>query len=279
MAILTISRSFGCGTEEIGGAIAKQLGYEYLDRQMLLADMKQTGDQWEERANYFDENNPSLWERHEWSYRGYVALTQSKILSRALQNNCVLIGRGANFLLKGVTHHLGIRIEAPIQYRVEKVTNRYNVNVENANWLIRRADKEMAGSVYLLYGRPWDDPREYDLRFDLSKHTSAEIVQIVKTATLEKDKLYSEQSKAVITLRHQAAAVKAGIATDPTFNPFLLSVKPKEEGMIEYGLMMRAVVSDQNEVKRIKAAAAKLAGDLPIECEVRTRMHTRFPTR
>jgi len=279
MAILTISRQFGCGAEEIGEAIAKELGYAYLDRQMILDDMKQAGGKWEEKAKYFDENKPDLWERHEWSFQGYVALTQCNIYSHALKNNYVIIGRGANFLLKGVKHHLGIRIEAPMQTRIQKVTAKYNVNTENAEWLIEKADREMAGAVYTLYGRAWDDAREYDFHFDTSKNTPEEIVRIVKAAIGEKEKLYSEASQAVIALRLRAAEVRAGIATDPTFNTFLLSVNPKEDGMPEYGLIMRAVVSDPNDVGRIRDVATKLAGNLPIECDVRTRMQSRFPKR
>jgi cytidylate kinase len=279
MAILTISRQFGCGAEEIGASIARELGYEYLDRQMILDDMKKAGGKWEEKAKYFDENTPDLWERHEWSFRGYVALTQCNIYSHALKNNYVIIGRGANFLLKGVKHHLGIRIEAPLQTRIQKVTARYKVNTENAEWLIDKADSEMAGAVYLLYGRAWDDPREYDLCFDTSRNTPEEIVRIAKAAIAEREILYSEESQAIIFLRMRAAEVLAGIATDPTFNTFLLSVKPKEDGMPEYGLILRAVVSDQKDIKRLEDVAVELAGNLPIECEVRTRMQSRFPTR
>ncbi len=279
MAILTISRQFGCGAEEIGEAIARELGYTYLDRQMILDDMKQAGGKWEEKAKYFDENTPDLWERHEWSYRGYVALTQCSIYSHALKNNYVIIGRGANFLLKGVKHHLGIRIEATMADRIQRVTAKYNVNTENAEWLIDKADREMAGAVYLLYGRPWDDAREYDFHFDTSKNTPEEIVRIVKAAIVEREKLYSEASQATIALRFRAAEVKAGIATDPTFNTFLLSVKPKEEGMPEYGLILRAVVSDPKDVNRLKDVAVALAGDMAIECEVRTRMQSRLRKR
>jgi len=279
MAILTISRQFGCGAEEIGEAIAKELGYTYVDRQMILDDMKQAGGKWEEKAKYFDENTPDLWERHEWSFQGYVALTQCNIYSHALKNNHVIMGRGANFLLKGVKHHLGIRIEAPMQTRIQKITTKYSVNTENAEWLIEKADQEMAGAVYMLYGRAWDDAREYDFHFDTSRNTPEEIVRIVKAAIAEKEKLYSEASQAVISLRLRAAEVRASIATDPTFNTFLLSVKPKEDGMPEYGLIMRAVVSDQKDISRLKDVAVKLAGDLSIECDVRTRMQSRFPTR
>jgi len=60
-AILTISRSSGAG-EEIGRAVARDLGYTYVDRDTLLADIRRTdqnGSQW---ARDLDEHRPSVWE-------------------------------------------------------------------------------------------------------------------------------------------------------------------------------------------------------------------------
>lgn len=279
MAILTISRQFGSGAEEIGEAIARELGYEYLDWQKIIDDMKQFGSLWEERDQHYDEKKPDLWESHEWSFQGYVALSQSKILARALKNNCVLVGRGSNFLLRGVKHHLGIRIEAPLANRVKAVTGHYRINGENAKWLISKIDREMAGSVYIVYGRVWDDAQEYDLCFDMGKNSTDEIVKILKAALVEKDNLYTETSQAIIALRLRAAEVKAGIACDPSFTTLLLGVQPNEEGMPEYGLILRAVVSSHRDVKRMKAVAKELAGDVSIDCRVRTQMASRFPKR
>ena len=279
MAILTISRQFGCGAEEIGAAIAKELGYEYVDRQKILDDMKQAGSQWEEKTKYFDENTPSVQERDDWSFLGFVALNQCIILSHAMKNNQVIIGRGANFLLKGVKHHLGIRIEAPMESRIEKVISRYSVNTENAKLLIDKADSEMAGAVYTLYGREWNDKREFTMSFDTNKNSPDEIKKNVMTALSEKDKLYSEESKNVIKLRLRAAEVKAGIATDPTFDSYHLSVSPKEEGMLQYGLVCKAGTYNHKDSSRLKEMAKKLAGDMPIDCDVRIRMQGRFSNR
>jgi cytidylate kinase len=279
MAILTISRQFGSGAEEIGEMIAKEMGYRYLDWQMIIEDMKKFGSLWVEKDQEYDEKKPDLWESHEWTFQGYVALSQSKILKSALDNNCVLVGRGSNFLLRGVRHHLGIRIEAPLEKRVKNVTAHYRVRGENAKWLISKMDREMAGSVYMVYGRAWDDPREYDICFDTGKHLTSEIVQIVKAALEEKEELYSPESQAIIALRQLAASVKAGIATDPSFTTFLLGVQPNEEGMAEYGLTLRAVVSSHRDVARIKEMAKKLAGGVKIDCQVKTRMPSRFPKR
>ena len=121
MAILTVARKFGSGGREIGRAVAELMDYQYIDRKRILEDMREAGRQWEERAKYYDENYPNIWERYEWSFRGFVALNQSYFLDYALKDKVVIVGRGGNFLLTGVPHTLRIRIVAPIEKRIEKV--------------------------------------------------------------------------------------------------------------------------------------------------------------
>ena len=166
MAILTIARKYGSGGREIGQAIAGQLNYDYIDRRRILDDMRAEGKQWEDRAKYFDENYPNLWERYDWSFRGFVALNQSYFLRYALKDKAVIMGRGGNFLLKGIPFVLGIRVIAPIEKRIEKVMEKEGVNSENAKWLIEKADHEIARAIYLIYGRDWDNPAEYEMVFN-----------------------------------------------------------------------------------------------------------------
>ena len=136
MAILTIARKYGSGGREIGRAISEQLNYIYVDRKTILDDMRTTGKQWEEKAKYFDENYPTLWERYDWSFRGFVALNQSYLLNSALKDNAVIMGRGGNILLKGIPYVLRVRVIAPIEKRIEKVIEKEGVNSENARWMI-----------------------------------------------------------------------------------------------------------------------------------------------
>jgi cytidylate kinase len=276
MAILTIARQFGSGAEEIGQALAETMGYQYVDRKTILEDMQREGVEWEKRARYFDENYPSVWERFDWPYRAFVALNQKHILHHALAGKTVIMGRGANFLLRGVKTHLGIRIEAPLEARIERVENKEGINGENARMLVEKADQEMDGAVYLLYGRRWNDPREYDLFFDTAKQPTEELVRAVTAALEGKDRLDPEESRAVLALRARAAEVKAGIVLEPHVYVSRLEVKPKEEGMPRYGLVLRAIVHERDDLDQVRALAQSLAGDLPIDCDVRYRYQSRF---
>jgi hypothetical protein len=70
------------------------------------------GQEWEKWGKDLDEHCPTLWEKHDWSFRGFSALVQSSILGHALKGRVVIMGRGGNFLLKDVPYALRIRVVA-----------------------------------------------------------------------------------------------------------------------------------------------------------------------
>jgi cytidylate kinase len=276
MAILTIARKYGSGGREIGQALAEQLKYDYIDRRRILDDMKAEGKQWEERAKHFDENYPNLWERYDWSFRGFVALNQSYFLDYALKDKVVIMGRGGNFLLKGIPFVLRVRVIAPIERRIEKVMEKEGVNTENARWLIEKADHEMARAIYLIYGREWENPEEYERVFDTGIQSNDEIITAIKNALLEKEKSNTEKARKILQLRALAAKIKAEITTNPQYNLSAFDVDPKEERMIEKGIVIRGIVHNQDDIKEIKESAKRLAGDIPIECELQYRWYPRL---
>jgi len=276
MAILTIARKYGSGGREIGQATAEQLKYEYIDRKRILDDMRAEGKQWEERAKYFDENYPDLWERYDWSFRGFVTLNQSYFLDYALKDKVVIMGRGGNFLLKGIPFVLRVRVIAPIEKRIEKVMEKEGVNSENAKWLIEKADHEMASAIYLIYGREWDNPEEYEMVFDTGMQSNDEIITAIKNALLEKEKFNTEKARMILQLRALAAKIKAEVTTNPQYNLSVFDVDPKEEGMIEKGLVLRGIVHNQDDIKKIEEEAKKLAGDIPVEFVLQYRWYSRL---
>lgn len=276
MAILTISRQLESGGRDIGQAVADRMGYEYINRKIFFDDMREAGKQWEEWARHFDERFPNVWERYDWSYRGFIALNQSYALQYALKDRVVLMGRDGNFLLKGIPYVLRIRIQAPMNFRIERVLDREGVSRETARWLFEKVDEEMARSIYLVYGKDWDDPAEYDKVFDRSPQDFDEVISFIQKALSEKDRFNTEEAKSILRLRALAAKIKAELVIDPTLSISVLEVEPKEKELVEYGLILQAIVYNRDDTNRIKAAAEKLAGAVPIECKIRFQSSPRF---
>jgi cytidylate kinase len=266
MAILTISREYGSGGREIGRAVAKLTGYEYIDKEKILADIRAVGPKWEQWAKDLDEHRPSVWEKYDWSFRGFVALIQEVMLDYALKNNVVIMGRGGNFLLKDVHFAYRIRVYAPVDARIERIMKREGVDRGTARWLCEKTDSERAGFIRAIYGKRWDDPAEYDRVFDAGTQTIDEIVQSVKDVLTEQDRLTTEEARTLLKMRAAAAKVKAGIATNPHF--FIPTLDVYYDGST---IVLRGVTHSPKEHKRIEEAAKELAAGLPVRCELHYR--------
>ena len=276
MAILTISRQYGSGGRDIGRIIAEVMNYTYVDRQTILDDMRREGLHWKDKAEYFDENYPDVWERSDWAFRGFVALNQSHFLQHAIRGNVVIMGRGGNFLLRQFPFVLRVRIVAPVEKRIERIMTREGINAENARYLIEKADSEMTKAVYLIYGRNLDDPKEYDIVFDTSQQSQGAIVSILKDAVIEKDKYKTPETLQALELRALAEKIKAAVLSDPSFHISALDVDPKEEGMAKYGLVVQGLVHRKEDISKIEEMVKKMVGSMPVEFRVSSRAFPRF---
>jgi cytidylate kinase len=266
MAILTISREYGSGGREIGHAVAKLMGYAYINKEDILSDIRSDGPKWEQSVKDLDEHCPTVWERYDWSFRGFAALVQSHILQHALGNNVVIIGRGGNFLFKDIPYAYRIRVVAPLDVRIERIMKREGVDHDTARWLCEKVDSERACFLHSIYGKRWDDAAEYDRVFQITGQSVNDVVALVKDALAERDRNTTDAARNTLTMLAAAATVKAGIATDPRFFIPLLDVTYDGKEIV-----LRGVTHTPKEHKHIEEAARQLAGGNPIRCELHYR--------
>ena len=261
MAILTISREYGSGGHEIGQAVAGSLGYDYVDKARVLDDIKAFGTRWEEWAKELDEHSPTVWERHDWSFRGFGALIRGAILNYALRDRVVIMGRGGNFILRDVPHAFRIRVVAPLEARIERVMKREIVDHDTARWLIEKTDRERSGFIYAVYGKHWDDPAGYDRVFHTGLQPIDEMTAIVKGLLQEKDQFNTEESQKALQMSALAAKINTGIVMKFGFSLPTLDVFYDGRGLV-----LRGIIHNPKEHKRIEDEARKLAGDMPLKC-------------
>ena len=131
MAIITISHQMGAGGPEIGMALAQRLGYHYVDQELIQDAVRRYGLA-EDKASHLDESKPSLFERFDAETRHYITVLQTTLLEFAERDNAILMGRGGQWLLRGIPHVLRVRAIAPFDQRVK-------------SWI--RRTKEMTGET------------------------------------------------------------------------------------------------------------------------------------
>jgi cytidylate kinase len=267
MAILTISREYGSGGREIGRRVAERLGYRYADKKLLFQDLEKGGPRWGKVARELDEVCPTVWERYDWQYRGYVALVESLILTYAAEDKVVIIGRGGSFLLERVPFCLRARLVAPLEVRLERIMERERLNRVAAERLIVQVDGDRACFIKASYGTEWDEDRLYDMTLNTGSLTYDQVVDILVEALAEKDRLATPEARA--ELEHQALAyrLKARVATDPRVFVPTLEVSLKEGAIVVSG-----IIHSPKELHLLEEIAQEVCGERPVRLDLHHRV-------
>lgn len=124
--IITISREFGAGGGSIGNAVAKKLGFEYYDKEIILkAAGKSNMDI--DRVMKWDEKVPSNFGFAQSLFDFYnrpqgeklYAAQEAIIREIGEKGKCVIVGRNANTILKNFEDSLHVFVYADPYWRME----------------------------------------------------------------------------------------------------------------------------------------------------------------
>ncbi len=266
MAIVTMSRDLGSGGNEVGQIISKDQGYRFVDRESILRRLKAAGHGWEKRTEGFDEHAPRMWEKYDWGYRGFVAMLQSTIMDEACSGEVVIMGRGGNYLLKGVPFALRVRVVAPLEARIERVAGLEDIDAESARWLIEKTDRERAGFLLSVYGRDGREPSDYDLVFDSAGMSIERIAAEIEGIIPEKDRLKDEKSLRELKMRALATDIKARLLTRLPF--FMSTLEVEFDGE---PICVRGVIRLPRERELIIRESREVAADVPLKFELKYR--------
>jgi hypothetical protein len=91
-----VSGEYGSRGREIGRAVARSLGYAFVNKTKILEDVGDAGKKWERWAEEYDGRCLTTWERRDWSFQGFAALTQSGILNFAAKDGATYSSRSAS---------------------------------------------------------------------------------------------------------------------------------------------------------------------------------------
>jgi cytidylate kinase len=259
MAILTISREYGSGGREIGHKVADRLGYVFVDKERLFHDLEQAGPRWVQVAKEVDEVCPTLWERHDWQYRGYVSQMEDLILGYAVGGNVVIIGRGGSCLLREAPFCLRVRLIAPLEVRLKTIMARERLSREAATRLIAQVDSERACYIKANYGSDWDAEDIYDLSLNTASLTYDRVADILEENLAAKDRLATPEAIARLTLVALGYRLKARIATDRRVLVPTLQVFPEEDSLVVSG-----IIHTPKELHLVQEISREVCGDRPV---------------
>jgi cytidylate kinase len=206
MTVITISRQYGSGGDQIADRLCKILGYQQFDKQLVIQAAVEAGISETEIYDYSEENHrvrsflDRLFSRTAvmgagpiWGEVGDVyvpqeiqlsedmmqSLVQKAIRSAHQKGNMIILGRGSQVVLQNEPDTLHVRLEAPLENRIqtvkewlkaEKQTFQADVEIRReAQDLIVERDAASRDYIKRFFQADWANPILYHVVLNTGK--------------------------------------------------------------------------------------------------------------
>lgn len=167
--VITISSEPGSGGRVVAMGLAKQLGIDLFDRDIVkeIAESAHISgavieSMEKERLSGIKDFISSLVnDRYLWP-GVYLDHLMKVVAAIASHGNAIIVGRGANFLIPP-EERLSIRVIAPLDTRVKNVADKYGVTREEAKRRVINRENRRGTFIRQSFNADVADPRNYDL--------------------------------------------------------------------------------------------------------------------
>lgn len=209
MATITISRQYASGGEEIAARVAQLLEYTIFDKTMMAEVATELGLTEHEIVDFRESDQRSLgfvdrllgrkltvaqvrtWQEDISGVRSpsiikisddqAIALVRGVIDAAYKRDKVVIVGRGGQAILRGQPGALHVRIEAPLEHRVQRLMERDDYTPTQAELEIEDRDRAARDYVRRYHDIDPTDPMHYHLLINtglLDLETAAEVIAL-----------------------------------------------------------------------------------------------------
>ena len=196
--VVTFARGFGTGGKEIASKLAKELGIHCYENRILTLASQMSG--LDEKL--FQEVNEKVRSNGGFSSflkglpraKSYISrnekfVSDDKLFEYQKQiienladtESCVIVGKCADYILRGRQNIVSIYIEAPRDFCVKRTMEHMGVTEDVATATIVHTDKFRADYYkYYTNGNYWTNPVNYDLTINSEKVGIEDSVKLIK---------------------------------------------------------------------------------------------------
>lgn len=193
--VITIGRQFGSGGRSIGEKLAKKLGVNFYDKELISIAAKESGmspevfEGVDEKATNsllyslsmgmysFGSGLPAM---GDLPVNDKLYLLQHRIIKDiAEKENCVIVGRCADYVLRDNPKRVSLFIYADMEYRKEQSIQKHGIDAAHAEHIINKTDKNRANYYSFYSGQKWGMVENFDLCIDSSKLDEDKIVDLL----------------------------------------------------------------------------------------------------
>ncbi len=196
--VITFARGFGTGGKEIASRLANELNIScYENRIYKLASQLSGLDEelFEKQSERLADKNGILnilkslpktkhyiARNEEFNGNDILFHYQKQIINDlANSESCVIVGKCADWILRGRQNVISVYIEAPRDFCLRRTVENMHVSEEVATNTIKKTDKYRADYyAYYTGGNYWTNPTNYDLTLNSEKIGIENCVSLIK---------------------------------------------------------------------------------------------------
>ena len=191
--IITISRQFGSGGRTVGRMLAERLGVPFYDKELV----KQVADETGLDSAFIEENGEFSPSKSIFSFAmsqgipcmqnglsmsDFIFCIQRQVILKLAEQPCVIVGRGADYILRDRDDCFNVFIHADMQSRAERIVRLYGESEKKPEQ--RLADKDKKRKIYYKHytDREWGDAKNYDMCLNSGKIGIEKCVELILDA-------------------------------------------------------------------------------------------------
>lgn len=263
MAIITITRGVQSGGRELARKLEEKLGYNCLSREVISQCARKYNIVESELYNKLMEA-PRLWKRITQEHHRYLIYIQCSLIEAAKQDNIIYHGYAGQLFLRNVHHALRIRLETPLEARIEAEMREYGKSSDAANDYIIKQDEQRNRWMNFLYGKDWHDPSFYDLTINLQDISIDTVCSMVELLVNSDDFKTTAASKDNLNNLSLECEVRAALASDDDLWNQEISVRAQNSVVTLHGMASNARQRDAfvdivKQVKGVKECVSHLS--------------------
>lgn len=178
--VITISREYGSGGHYVGELLAKRMGINFYDKNLINLISKKSG----LSKEYVEANSQKLASfKYIDNNDDRIFIAEEKVIKDlAKKEPCVIVGRCADYILKDNKDTIKVFLYSSSQDKVKRAVKYYNLEEDKALKEINKINSERAKHYKYYTNRDWYDFANYDIALNvdyLGVEKTAELLEQV----------------------------------------------------------------------------------------------------
>lgn len=183
--IITIGREYGAGGRTIAKRLSEQLGIPYYDKDIIRLTAEKTG--FSEEMIHDTEEEKVGRSVFNWlmptstasSYDKAIIAQAQTIRKLAKEGPCIIVGRGADYILRDLPNVLNVFVFAKEEDKVQYAMDTFGETYEEGQHRVRHSDAGRESYYHYLTRGKWGDLSNYHLTLNSScigKEACADVI-------------------------------------------------------------------------------------------------------